>query len=113
MVWLVGRREERRRLAEEEVERLAQHKEDKKRSKSKDRALLELKGGKKTMKNIVNTLLGKEHKNFMFGTKDHKEEGLKGIEGRKRRMSAPGLEQASSNQQGRQLVKDNPPRRYE
>ena len=25
------------------------------------------------MKNIVNTLLGKEHKNFMFGTKDHKE----------------------------------------
>jgi len=110
---MVGRREERRRLAEEEVERLAQHKKNKKRSKSKDRALLELKGGKKTMKNIVNTLLGKEHKNFMFGTKDHKEEGLKGIEGRKRRMSAPGLEQASSDQQGRQLVKDNPPRRYE
>ena len=28
--------------------------------------------GKKTMKNLVNTLLGKDHKNFMFGHKDHK-----------------------------------------
>ena len=28
--------------------------------------------GKKTMKHLVNTLLGKEHKSFMFGHKDHK-----------------------------------------
>ncbi len=43
---MLGRREERRRLAEEEVERRNRINKQDKRSKSKDRAIMELKGTK-------------------------------------------------------------------
>ena len=41
---MLGRREERRRLAEEEVERRNRINKQDKRSKSRDRAIMELKG---------------------------------------------------------------------
>ena len=41
---MVGRREERRRLAEEEVERRNRANKHNKRSKSKDRGIIDLKG---------------------------------------------------------------------
>ena len=41
---MLGRREERRRLAEEEVERRIRNNKDDKRSKSRDRATMDLKG---------------------------------------------------------------------
>ena len=41
---MLGRREERRRLAEEEVERRIRNNKDDKRSKSRDRAIMDLKG---------------------------------------------------------------------
>ncbi|XP_023343675.1 uncharacterized protein LOC111713112 [Eurytemora carolleeae] len=113
---MVGRREERRRLAEEEVERRNRANKHNKRSKSKDRGIIDIKGAK-TMKNIVNTLLGKEHKNFMFGTKDHKDEISKaareGRTGRERRMSAPGLANPNYSDQIRSKTRENPARRYD
>jgi len=105
---MVGRREERRRIAEEEVERRNRLNKGNKRSKSRDRGIIDMKG-KKTMKNIVNTLLGKEHKNFMFGTKDHKDETIRGREGRsgrERRMSAPGLANSLSPGASRTLLEE-------
>ena len=41
---MVGRREERRRLAEEEVERRNRANKHNKRSKSKDRGIIDIKG---------------------------------------------------------------------
>ena len=43
---MLGRREERRRLAEEEVERRNRINKQDKRSKSRERAIMELKGTK-------------------------------------------------------------------
>lgn len=107
---MIGRREERRRLAEEEVERRNRTNKDKKkaaaagppRSKSRDRGLADLRsGGRRTVKHLVNTLLGKDHKNHIFGTKDHHAKGDQEAAAaaaatritrlRERRLSAPGL----------------------
>jgi hypothetical protein len=46
------------------------------RSKSRDRGLADLRvGGRRTVKHLVNTLLGKDHKNHIFGAKDHHARG--------------------------------------
>jgi hypothetical protein len=72
---------------QEEVERRNKTNKDKKklgtatsaglpRSKSRDRGLADLRvGGRRTVKHLVNTLLGKDHKNHIFGTKDHHARG--------------------------------------
>jgi len=89
---MIGRREDRRKLAVEEIERrnnIKNKKEKKRRSKSKDRGLPKLEG-KKTVKNIVNTLLGKDHKSTLFGVKDHHDKKDEGMRTRERRLSAPG-----------------------
>ena len=73
------------------------------RSKSRDRGLADLRtGGRRTVKHLVNTLLGKDHKNHIFGAKDHKgndyhpERRTMTIERlRERRLSAPGLSNAA------------------
>jgi hypothetical protein len=77
------------------------------RSKSRDRGLADLRSGgpRRTVKHLVNTLLGKEHKNHIFGAKDHHHhnaaEGRQRIERlRERRLSAPGL--GGSNHAGQQ-----------
>ena len=72
---------------QEEVERRNKTNKDKKklgtgtsaglpRSKSRDRGLADLRvGGRRTVKHLVNTLLGKDHKNHIFGAKDHHARG--------------------------------------
>jgi len=89
---MIGRREDRRKLAMEEIERrnnIKNKKDKKRRSKSKDRGLPKLEG-KKTVKHIVNTLLGKDHKSNLFGVKDHHDKKDEGMRTRERRLSAPG-----------------------
>jgi hypothetical protein len=68
------------------------------RSKSRDRGLADLRtGGRRTVKHLVNTLLGKDHKNHIFGAKDHHARGDQEATSRvtarlrERRLSAPGL----------------------
>eukprot|EP00092_Neocalanus_flemingeri_P017841 GFUD01019305.1.p1 GENE.GFUD01019305.1~~GFUD01019305.1.p1 ORF type:complete len:875 (-),score=189.45 GFUD01019305.1:87-2711(-) len=89
---MIGRREDRRKLAIEEVERrnnIKNKKDKKRRSKSKDRGLPKLEG-KKTVKNIVNTILRKDHRSTLFGVKDHHDKKDEGMRTRERRLSAPG-----------------------
>merc|ERR1712130_151838 len=77
----------------EEIERrnnIKNKKEKKRRSKSKDRGLPKLEG-KKTVKNIVNTILRKDHKSNLFGVKDHHDKKDEGMRTRERRLSVPGV----------------------
>ena len=70
---MVGRREERRKLAIEEIERrmnIKNKKEKKRRSKSKDRGLPRIERGKAVRK-LMNSFLGKDHKNNCLVVKDH------------------------------------------
>lgn len=91
---MIGRREERRKLAIEEIDRrnnLKNKKDKKRRSKSKDRGLAKIEG-KKAVKKLVNSFLGKntvDQKSSLFGVKDHQERGGEGRV-RERRLSAPG-----------------------
>ena len=77
---MIGRREERRKLALEEIERrnnIKNKKEKKRRSQSKDRGLPRIEGKKAVRK--LNLFLGKDHKNDLYGVNDHhdKEEMLR------------------------------------
>ena len=68
---MIGRREERRKIALEEIERrnnIKNKKEKKRRSKSKDRGLPRIEG-KKAVRKLMNSFLGKDHKNNLFGVK--------------------------------------------
>ena len=91
---MVGRREERRKLAIEEIERrnnIKNKKEKKRRSKSKDRGLPRIEGKKlpsKAVRKLMNSFLGKDHKNNLFGVKDHHDKDDL-IRTRERRLSAP------------------------
>jgi len=101
VVAMIGRREDRRKAALEEVEKRnegASKKKEKKsvtkigRSKSKDRGLVPELRGKKAVKNLFNTLVRKDTKSHLFGAKDHsqsekKEPGVSRM--RQRRLSAP------------------------
>ena len=92
---MIGRREERRRGAQEEMDRRSRvvksKKEKKWRSKSRDRGVgfPTTSSGKKAVKNLVNSLLGKEHRASLFGTKDHHDREGEGMVSRERRLSAP------------------------
>ena len=104
---MIGRREERRKVALEEMERRSNHlknkKDKKRRSKSKDRGLPTPASGKKAVKNLVNSLLGKDHRASLFGAKDHHDRNAEGMRGRERRLSAPSSSQASLGQSRAQL----------
>jgi len=98
---MIGRREERRKIALEEIERrnnIKNKKDKKRRSKSKDRGLPRIEG-KKAVRKLMNSFLGKDHKNNLFGVKDHNEKDELArtrnrigelARTRERRMSAPG-----------------------
>ena len=96
---MIGRREERRKTALEEMERrsnlLKSKKEKKRRSKSQDRKLPTPASGKKAVRNLVNTLLGKDHRASLFGAKDHHDRNSEGMRSRERRLSAPTTSQPS------------------
>ena len=104
---MIGRREERRKLALEEIERrnnIKNKKEKKRRSKSKDRGLPRIEG-KKAVRKLMNSFLGKDHKNNLFGVKDHhdKEEMLRG---RERRLSAPTSNMSLLHSSSRSVMGD-------
>ena len=92
---MIGRREERRKLALEEIERrnnIKNKKNKKRRSKSKDTHGLPKIEGKKAVRKLMNSFLGKTDKSILFGVKDEKDEiRTRGTrEPRDRTMSAPG-----------------------
>ena len=102
---MIGRREERRKLALEEVERrknIKNKKEKKRRSKSKERGLPRIEG-KKAVRKLMNSFLGKEHKNNLFGVKDHHEKDEM-MRTRERRLSAPNSQMSLLHSSSRSVV---------
>jgi len=98
VVAMIGRREDRRKAALEEVEKRNEgsRKKEKKsatkigRSKSKERGLVPELRGKKAVKNLFNTLVRKDNKSHLFGAKDHSDKKEMDVSRmRQRRLSAP------------------------
>ena len=105
---MVGRREERRKLAIEEIERrnnIKNKKEKKRRSKSKDRGLPRIEG-KKAVRKLMNSFLGKDHKNNLFGVKDHHDKDDL-IRTRERRLSAPNSHMSLLHSSSRSVAGDS------
>ena len=114
---MIGRREERRKVALEEMEKRNNMLKSKKkrRSKSKDRGLPTPASGKKAVRNLVNSLLGKDHRASLFGAKDHHDRDGEGMRSRERRLSAPssGSSLLPSRQALTASVPRPPPARYD
>ena len=105
---MIGRREERRKVALEEVERRnnSKNKKDKKRrSKSKDRGLPRIEG-KKAVRKLMNSFLGKDSKNNLFGVKDHNDLADTSRL-RERRLSAPNSNMMSNMSSSRSVMGDS------
>ena len=114
---MIGRREERRKVALEEMEKRNNMLKSKKkrRSKSKDRGLPTPASGKKAVRNLVNSLLGKDHRASLFGAKDHHDRDGEGMRSRERRLSAPssGSSLLPNRQALTASVPRPPPARYD
>ena len=105
---MIGRREERRKLALEEIERrnnIKNKKDKKRRSKSKDRGLPRIEG-KKAVRKLMNSFLGKDHKNNLFGVKDHHDKDDL-IRTRERRLSAPNSQMSLFHSSSRSVIGDS------